>query len=98
MTDYIPTTEQVREEFIDSQHSSWCIRCKGNVDIHAAEFDRWLERHDSKIREMEHDRFLASLKNDLKCHCDEIPMGAGYDCYKHEAIKLIEPIKGIGEK
>ena len=45
MSDYTPTTEEVRDEY--SFHcGGWCERCDRSGDVsylfHEAEFDRWL--------------------------------------------------------
>ena len=52
MTDYTPTTEEVRDRYM--------------IDVYtfgrAAEFDRWLAKHDAKIRADERERILAPHK------------------------------------
>ena len=47
MNDYIPTTEEVRDEY--SFHcEGWCERCNESDGVsylfHEAEFDRWLAK------------------------------------------------------
>lgn len=42
MTEYTPTTKEVREAY-ESHCEFWCDRCEGNSEwIHGAEFDRLL--------------------------------------------------------
>ena len=49
MTDYTPTTEEVRNGWVEVQNA-WWPGCPDNWDdLKAAEFDRWLSKHDAQI-------------------------------------------------
>lgn len=49
MSDYTPTTEQVREEYIDGRYDpGFSDRL---YEEGGAEFDRWLEAHDREVEE-----------------------------------------------
>ena len=46
MSEYIPTTKDVREVWIYAQD----ITHDEGEDFHGAEFDRWLAAHDDEVR------------------------------------------------
>jgi hypothetical protein len=60
MSDYIPTTKDVREVWIYAQD----ITHDEGEDFHGAEFDRWLAARDAEVREAQADHDAIRI-NDL---------------------------------
>lgn len=64
MSDYIPTTEQVRDDFIGYGLDNHLMP---DAMEFAAEFDRWLAQHDAEITAKAEQRIIKLLE-DLDRH------------------------------
>ena len=61
MSDYTPTTEQVREAWSDRYSSEWGFAYREETEMYDAEFDRWLAQHDAEVAEKEKQRIVAAI-------------------------------------
>ena len=61
MTDYTPTTEEVRGHFIYGVDDLSAT----NTEARTAEFDRWLAAHDAEVREQAAQRVQAMRQPSL---------------------------------
>lgn len=49
MTEYTPTTEQVRTAYSIDSEAEWRDPLTNHTRIHEREFDRWLAAHDAEV-------------------------------------------------
>lgn len=82
MSDYTPTTEEVRDKYVgfDLSHTDDCTECP-------AEFDRWLAVHDAIIRADEREqaahRVAKAIKHNRSCIVEDAP-----DCWCERSIAI----------
>ena len=101
MSDYTPTTEDVRNgfannEFIKSGHNvAYLMEFAGEYQ---AQFDRWLAQHDAEVARAERERIVGLLKAHVYnqsiylCSCqndDDYPNTMGVDGWA-EHVALIK--------
>lgn len=55
MTDYTPTTAEVRRSYVDT------IDSLGGMNLGLGQFDRWLTAHDAEVRELGENDMLDRL-------------------------------------
>lgn len=70
MSDYIPTTDEVRETFMVSITQGIYFKSPADQlageDEANAEFDRWLAQHDSEITAKAEERIIKLLEQDME--------------------------------
>ena len=87
MTEYIPTTEVVREDFADFRRNDYFWKSRESLMRRSArrrrQFDRWLAEHDRQVAEAERERINKLLEAGMK----DNPLKGGI-------ARAIELIKG----
>ncbi len=64
MSEYTPTTEEVRAEFVTNKALRMPTTWRG-----ADEFDRWLAAHDAEVRAAERERIIQDMQK--RSHPDD---------------------------
>lgn len=95
MSEYIPTTEEVRQGFADN---SFTFMSHEGVTIQVATkwFDHWLEQHDAEVAKVTEQRIIKLLRTELGPYliwADDTPYIKGINLDGFIAL-----IEGEGEK